>query len=833
MSKSESNQIDKKTLIERLLECPSLKNAETRISLLKMLPPDITDNIKGANTIKESVVNIVDACMSYPSGLKHLFEAVRFFDEKTEPFKKLNDFLENQQLVPKLPPPDFLINIETTITTLMAQLNLSSQVKPRDEFTPHNHTSLQLIREAMIQLKQLPAQMPEYSRVSLRVGSALSSTGELLQAERLFTQVIENTNKISEKALAYFNLFQVQLRRNAYQKALDNLQAAIAIDAPRYALHDVARYPIIRLLGAGGMGCVFLCHDQLSKNQVVVKCFWEGCKEQHEEVFGEMMTMQEIAGDYVPKPLDCGYVDAAQQERPYFVTEYIEGVLDGETWLDKYGKLGERISIAVGLQIAKGLQIAHEKDLCHLDLKPANLLLKTTRIGLTVTIIDFGIAQRIATSLRNTVNSDTVTTTALGKKIMRTLDYAPPEQKGVQRFGNPSSKSDIFAFGVILYRLITGETPHIIRPLPNKELSRLLISCLREDPAQRPSAKQVVKCLENMKSKGPKSPIHIYNIRWNLFGNRREHLKLLLLFLMILSLFVFFMLPFIKEVPLLLCEKGKVFNPRLDKCIPECENGKVFNHRLDKCIPECENGKVFNHPLKYGGFGPKMVIVPPGQFRMGDIQGFGEDDEIPVHQVSVKCFAIGVYEVTFFEYERFARASCRQIPNDAGWGKNKQPVINVSWNDALAYTEWLNEQTGKEYHLPTEAQWEYAARAGTETRYWWSDDIGYNQANCLRSNSLWSGKKTAPVGSFKPNPFGLYDTVGNVWEWVVDPLHKSYKNAPSDERVWEEGGRMKYRMVRGGSWKSGAEFCRSATRIGRSKNRENNMMGFRVTVVLD
>ena len=812
MSQSELNQIDKKTLIERLLECPSLKNAETRVSLLKMLPPDITDNIKGANTVKESVVNIVDACMSYPSGLKHLFEAVRFFDEK--PFQKLNDFLESQKLEPQLPPPDFLINIETTITALMAPLNLSSQVKPCDEFTPHNHTSFQLIREAMIQLKQLPAQTPEYSRVSLRVGSALSSMGELLQAERLFTQVIENTNKKSENALAYFNLFQVQLRRNAYQKALDNLQAAIAIDAPRYALHDVARYPIIRLLGAGGMGCVFLCYDPSRKNQVVVKCFWEGCKGQREEVFGEVMTMRKIAGDYVPKPLDCGYVDVAQQERPYFVTEYLEGVLDGETWLDKYGKLGERISIAVGLQIAKGLQIAHEKDLCHLDLKPANLLLRTTRIGLTVTIIDFGIAQRVATSLRNTVNPDTVTTTALGKKIMRTLDYAPPEQKGVQRFGNPSTKSDIFAFGAILYRLITGETPHIIHPLSNKELSRLLTSCLRKDPTQRPSAKQVIKCLENMKIQGAKSPIHIYNIRWNLFGNRREHLKQLLLFLMILGVFVFLMLPFIKKVPLLLCENGKVFNPR-----------------LDKCIPECENGKVFNHPLKYGGFGPKMVIVPPGKFRMGDIQGFGEDDEIPVHQVSVTCFAIGVYEVTFFEYERFARAACRKIPNDAGWGEDKRPVINVSWHDALAYTDWLNEQTGKEYRLPTEAQWEYAARAGTETRYWWGDDIGSNQANCLRSGSQWSG--TAPVGSFKPNPFGLYDTVGNVWEWVVDPLHKSYKNAPSDERVWKEGGRMGYRMVRGGSWKSGAEFCRSATRIGRPKNRKNNMMGFRVTVVLD
>ncbi|EDN68378.1 Serine/Threonine protein kinase [Beggiatoa sp. PS] len=252
---------------------------------------------------------------------------------------------------------------------------------------------------------------------------------------------------------------------------------------------------------------------------------------------------------------------------------------------------------------------------------------------------------------------------------------------------------------------------------------------------------------------------------------------------------------------------------------------------------ECEKGKVFSHPFLTdgSGSGPQMVVIPSGQFRMGDIKGKGEDDEIPVHDVSIKkCFAIGIYEVTFEEYDHFARATDRELPSDEGWGRGTRPVINVSWNDAEAYTKWLTKQTGQPYRLPTEAQWEYAARAGKETNYWWSDDIDSNKANCQDSDSKWSNKQSAPVGSFEPNPFGLYDTVGNVWEWTLDPWHDSYDNAPSDERVWEEG-KIKYRMLRGGSWDSGSiSSCRSASRKGRSKTKHSNDgTGFRVAVSLE
>ncbi len=195
-------------------------------------------------------------------------------------------------------------------------------------------------------------------------------------------------------------------------------------------------------------------------------------------------------------------------------------------------------------------------------------------------------------------------------------------------------------------------------------------------------------------------------------------------------------------------------------------------------------GKVFRDRLQDGSFGPEMVGIPAGSFRMGDLQGGGFDNEQPVHRVSVARFAMGKYEVTFAEYDKFAEATGRAKPNDQGWGRGNRPVINVSWDDATAYAAWLTQQTGRQYRLPSEAEWEYAARAGTTTKYWWGNQWVSGKASC----DYQKYHKTTPVGSFDPNPFGLYDTVGNVWEWCADPWHKNYKNAPTDGSVWDKHG---------------------------------------------
>ena len=155
-------------------------------------------------------------------------------------------------------------------------------------------------------------------------------------------------------------------------------------------------------------------------------------------------------------------------------------------------------------------------------------------------------------------------------------------------------------------------------------------------------------------------------------------------------------------------------------------------------------------------------------------------------------------------------------PGDQGWGRGGRPVIHVSWEDATAYAAWLSEETGEEYRLPSESEWEYAARAGTTTRYTWRDDIGRNRSNCDGCGGRWDDEdRTAPAGSFAANAWGLHDVHGNVWEWVGDCWHENYARAPRDGSAWTTGGDCSRRVVRGGSWDYNPWLLRSAYRFGR------------------
>ena len=231
---------------------------------------------------------------------------------------------------------------------------------------------------------------------------------------------------------------------------------------------------------------------------------------------------------------------------------------------------------------------------------------------------------------------------------------------------------------------------------------------------------------------------------------------------------------------------------------------------------------------------PELVVIPSGRFRMGCVSGRDcRDDERPVHQVEVSSFALGKYEVTFEEYERFSRATGRNRPNDRGWGRGGRPVINVSLDDGVAYVAWLSEQTGEEYRLPSESEWEYAARAGTTTWYSWGQDIGRNRANCGGCGSNWDNEQTAPVGSFAANAWGLHDMHGNVWEWVADCWHENYAQAPGDGTAWTRGVDCGHRVLRGGSWFIAPVNLRSANRGRNIAGVRNGNIGFRVVRTLD
>ncbi len=231
--------------------------------------------------------------------------------------------------------------------------------------------------------------------------------------------------------------------------------------------------------------------------------------------------------------------------------------------------------------------------------------------------------------------------------------------------------------------------------------------------------------------------------------------------------------------------------------------------------------------LRDGTPGPLMALVPSATFTMGKNVSIASDDRGPAHQVHLASYRIGATEVTFEEYDRYARATGARMPNDFGWGRGRRPVVDVSWEEAVAYTRWLSQETGKVYRLPSEAEWEYAASAGRRSTYWWGYELEKGRAVCLDCGSPWDRKSTAPVASFPPNPFGLYDTAGNAMEWVEDCYHPNYRGAPQDGLPWVSGD-CTLRVARGGAFNKPARSIASTHRNAIDAKARFNMLGFRI-----
>jgi len=214
---------------------------------------------------------------------------------------------------------------------------------------------------------------------------------------------------------------------------------------------------------------------------------------------------------------------------------------------------------------------------------------------------------------------------------------------------------------------------------------------------------------------------------------------------------------------------------------------------------------------------PELVWLPQGEFLMGE----NRRQAVRIDYT----LAVGRFEITFSEWDAcVVGGGCRRRPDDSGWGRGRQPVVNVSWSDARQYVAWLARKTGERYRLLSEAEWEYAARAGSQVGYWWGNEAGQGEANCSGCGSRWDGRRTAPVGSFAPNPFGLHDMHGNVSEWVED----CHRDTPSDAKMFECSMLSGMRLIRGGAWRDAPHATRSGARAAASLARLDNRIGFRV-----
>ena len=263
---------------------------------------------------------------------------------------------------------------------------------------------------------------------------------------------------------------------------------------------------------------------------------------------------------------------------------------------------------------------------------------------------------------------------------------------------------------------------------------------------------------------------------------------------------------------------------------------------------------------------PLMVAIPAGRFIMGSPVGEAGrfDTEGPQHPVAVRAFALGKFDVTSAEFLTFLKDTGYQPrPCDPilklGWHSPgsglayppsvseppRWPAACLEWRDAQAYIAWLNKKVRVAhpniaygegpYRLPSEAEWEFAARGGTSTARWWGDDVGIGNANCNGCGSQYDYKLLSEVGSFKPNPFGLYGMLGNVWQWTADCWHESYAGAPPDGSAWTQSGCTKH-VLRGGSWDNTPVFIRSAARSGGGGDGGDfdysSLAGFRVARTL-
>jgi formylglycine-generating enzyme required for sulfatase activity len=570
-----------------------------------------------------------------------------------------------------------------------------------------------------------------------------------------------------------------------------------------------SRYRVLRLLGEGGFSRTYATEDVDRLNApCVIKQFFPqfqgtGQRTKAAEFFKEeAFRLYELGENHTQIPRLLAYFE--QGTSLYLVQEFIQG----KTLLQEVQQqiYGEKQIWELLADLLPVLEFIHAHNVIHRDIKPENIIRRAS--DKKPVLIDFGGAKQ-------------VTQTSLGRQatVIYTLGYAPTEQMA----GFACHGSDLYALGVTCVRLLTRCLPlqdasgQVNDPiydamnakwlwreqLPEKgitiseDLERILEKLLKHLPSERyQTAVEVINDLKFATSNIEPVALKIVSMSQ----------------------------PILPPLP------QKVIVP-----LPPLETFNFDVVTVDTGGREVNrmSGNVNFFAEELGkSVTLEMVSIPGGTYMMGSPECEGDADERPRHKVTVKPFFMGKFPVTQAQWRVVAALpKIKQAlnPNPSKFKGLDRPVENVSWYEAVEFCLRLSEKTGRDYRLPSEAEWEYACRAGTTTSFHFGETITSELVSCTIETKSKFRRETTNVGSFEvANAFGLYDMHGLVWEWCADSWHNNYSDAPSDGTAWEVGGDINRRVLRGGSWSFNAELCRSASRSWNESDGGLRVCGFRV-----
>jgi len=535
------------------------------------------------------------------------------------------------------------------------------------------------------------------------------------------------------------------------------------------------RYTIIRKLGEGGFGITFLARNRKGQD-IVIKTLLDKILTDPNLVEFRDKYLRDFK-DEATRLAVCRHPHIVQIDNvfregslPCIAMEYIAGQNFWELVRGK-GALSEAEAVDYIQQIGNALTVVHDKGLLHRDIKPQNIM---KREGKTeAVLIDFGIAREFIPNITQT------------HTFAATHGFAPLEQ--YDEHAHRGEYTDVYALSATLYFLLTGKVP---TPAPNRIARFKFIPLNQVVNVSNRVHEAVMKGLELRPEDRPQSVL--------------EWLEILV--------------------------HPDPFKTVSFETVTVNSTGKINNRwqAQAQVLSENINGIILD-----------LAVIPAGTFRMGSPANELERSEYeePQHTVNIASFLIGQYAVTQAQWRAVAGLPKRQIdlkPDPSDFKGDNLPVETVNWCQAVEFCDRLSQFTGRTHRLPSEAEWEYACRAGTTTPFYFGETITTDLVNYNGNYTYGSGpkgiyrEKTTVVGSFPPNAFGLYDMHGNLWEWCADPWHENYNSAPTDGSVWQSGGNTQYRVIRGGSWFNFPRNCRSANRFGGVPDSRNWLYGFRV-----